>query len=648
MKKFTLLFCVFLLFQTSNNLFASHPQLFGPTDFEVEAPSFFVEGVETTGTLVCLDESKLIEAQNMVSVVINGERKNLQFKGGKAAFKVMFDRPEPMSIKAGGYIYVQDVNPIPIWMSIIPPLLVIGLAVITKEVVSSLMFGILAGVTITGFYSSSESVFLGFFKLIDTYVVDSMTDSGHVSVIIFSTVIGGIVALISKNGGMQGVVNLISKKATNAKRGQLVTWSLGLAIFFDDYANTLVVGNTMRSLTDKLKISREKLSYLVDSTAAPVAAIALITTWIGAELGYIEGALENINSGGEQISMASYHIFLGSLEYAFYPIFCLAFMLILILKNKDFGPMYKAEVKARNSEALHASDLHTATFEEFEPKEGVKPRFWNALIPILVIIGGTVIGLLATGHDPSVWSDDGMSFGTKLSVTIGNSDSYKALLWASLSGLVVAILITILQRIMTLRESVEVSIEGFKTMVNAIIILILAWSLASITDHMHTADFLAGLSAGNVSIWLLPAITFLISALVAFSTGSSWGTMAIVYPLMLPLSWSLGMEQGVEPEIAMALFLNVTSCVLSGSVLGDHCSPISDTTILSSLATQCDHLEHVRTQMPYALTVGLVAVFFTTISTYFSMPWYLTFPLGIGMLFGVVHYFGKEVPLAQA
>jgi Na+/H+ antiporter NhaC len=310
--------------------------------------------------------------------------------------------------------------------------------------------------------------------------------------------------------------------------------------------------------------------------------------------------------------------------------------------------MYKAEVRARSSEALHGTDLHTHVFEEFEPKEGVKPRFWNALIPILVIIGGTVFGLLATGHDPEIWNDASTSFGNKLSVTIGNSDSYKALLWASLSGLVVAIFITILQRIMTLRESVDVSIEGFKTMVNAIIILILAWSLASITDHMHTADYLAGLASGSVSIWMLPAITFLISALVAFSTGSSWGTMAIVYPLMLPLSWSLGMDQGVEPAIAMALFLNVTSCVLSGSVLGDHCSPISDTTILSSLATQCDHLDHVKTQMPYALTVGLVAVIFTTVSTYFGMSWYLTFPLGIAVLYAIVHFFGKEVPLPQA
>jgi Na+/H+ antiporter NhaC len=270
---------------------------------------------------------------------------------------------------------------------------------------------------------------------------------------------------------------------------------------------------------------------------------------------------------------------------------------------------------------------------------------WNAIIPILVVILGTVAGLLYTGidADPSAWSSSELPFGRKLSTVIGNSDSYKALLWSSTFGLIVAILLSTLRRTLTFSDSILASIEGFKTMVPAIVILILAWSLAALTDQMHTADYLAGLSEGRLAVWALPAVTFLLSAVVAFSTGSSWGTMAIIYPIMLPLAWALSLESGMEAALAMEIFLNTTSCVLAGAVLGDHCSPISDTTILSSLATRCDHLQHVKTQMPYALTVGLVAVIFTTLSALFSIPWLLNYLIGIALLYLVVSLLGKKV-----
>ncbi len=481
-------------------------------------------------------------------------------------------------------------------------------------------------------------------------MVDSLADTGHISVILFSMLIGGIVALISKNAGMQGVVDLVARRATSAKRGQLVTWFLGIAIFFDDYANTLVVGNTMRSLTDRLRVSREKLSYIVDSTAAPIAAIALITTWIGAELGYIENALQAIESSSTQAGTSNaltdqspYAIFLGSLQYAFYPIFTLLFILFLIIQKRDFGPMYRAELDARKN-GLNTGSSSQTDMADFEPEPGIKPNFWNALIPIAIVVLGTVVGLIYTGYSASVWSDSSMGFFQKVATTIGQSDSYKALLWSSAGGLIVALGLTSLKRLLSFGKSIEASLSGFKTMINAVVVLILAWSLAAVTDQMHTADFLAGLAEGKVAYWLIPAITFIISALVAFSTGSSWGTMAIVYPLMLPLGWELSMLESVPFEQAFQIFLNITSCVLAGSVLGDHCSPISDTTILSSLASRCDHIAHVRTQLPYALTVGIISVGYTTLTAVVDIPWYIVFPSGGIILYFIVKYIGREVP----
>jgi len=444
-----------------------------------------------------------------------------------------------------------------------------------------------------------------------------------------------MVALISNNGGMQGVVNILSRYANNPRSGQFVTWLLGIAIFFDDYANTLVVGNTMRPVTDRLKISREKLSYIVDSTAAPIAAIAFVTTWIGAELSYIQDGINVIG-----LNETAYDIFLNSLKYSFYPVLALLFILILIFKGKDFGPMLTAE---RNARKFGISDKHPGSHGEFQETKTKNERWFNAVIPVVVIVAGTIIGLVSTGLQNTGWNEE-LGFSKNLSNVIGHADSYKALLWSSLAGVVVAVLLTISQRIMTLKESIESLIKGFKTMLTAVLILVLAWSIALITQYMHTADFISGILVEvNMAPFLIPALTFILAALVAFSTGSSWGTMAILYPLMLPSSWLIAQQYGLDYDQSIAIFYNVVSAVLAGSVLGDHCSPISDTTILSSLASSCNHIEHVRTQLPYALTVGVVATLFGTIPAAYGVPSYILFPVDMVILYFVVVLFGRKV-----
>lgn len=530
---------------------------------------------------------------------------------------------------------------IPLWMSILPPLLSIILALITKQVIISLFAGILIGAwTFKGL--SFSAIIQGFLHTIDTLLVDALTDSGHASVIIFSMLIGGMVAIISKNGGMQGIVDKLSKFANSAKNTQFVTWLVGVLIFFDDYANTLIVGNTMRPVTDKFKISREKLAYIVDSTAAPIAAIALITTWIGAELGYIADAIDHIS-----LDESPYLIFLKSLKYSIYPILTLLFILILIKSGKDFGPMFKAERNARNKNEFNThsnSDNNISKEqEEFSPAPEITKYYLNGLIPILTLIIGTITGLFITGYSAEVWQSDG-GFFNKLSITIGNANSYTALLWSSSVGVLVAIVLSLTTKTLNATQSMEALLTGFKTMLPTMIILLLAWSLAETTQILQTSDFLINLFIGVVSVKWIPLITFILSALISFSTGTSWGTMAILYPLLLPLTWSLGIESNMEEVVLLPIFYNVVASVLGGSVLGDHCSPISDTTVLSSMASGCNHIEHVRTQMPYALSVGFISILLGGVAVVFiNLPFLLVIAIGVAYSYVVIHIFGKQV-----
>jgi Na+/H+ antiporter NhaC len=536
------------------------------------------------------------------------------------------------------------------WLSLIPPLLAIFMALLFKEVISSLFAGIFLGAAIIAVSASGsiKDIFTAFLTSLDTYIVDSLVSEDHISIILFSLLIGGMVAIISKNGGMLGIVNRISRIAKTPKSGQFATWLLGVSIFFDDYANSLVVGNTMRSITDKLRISREKLSYIVDSTAAPVSALAFISTWIAAELSYIEDGMVHLVGMPEGLS--PYRVFLMSLPYSFYPILTLAFILFLIFTGKDFGPMLKAEQRTRKTGAVNREGTAAAANEDlshFTPIDGVVPKAYNAVIPVLVLVIGVLIGLVYTGWDAEVWNNPELNFGAKLSQIIGNSDSYSALMWASLTGLLVSIVMTLFQGKLALVKIMDVMGGGFKAMMGAMIILTLAWALQGITTDIHTADFLTDLVGTKISPYWFPVITFILGALVSFSTGSSWGAMAILYPLVIPLAWKVSLSAGLPMDEVLPIFANVVASVLAGSVLGDHCSPISDTTILSSLACDCDHIDHVRTQLPYALVVGVVSILLGIIPVSFGIPNWICFLISLGALWALIRFYGRytsEIP----
>ena len=530
------------------------------------------------------------------------------------------------------YAFGPVSGPMPLWMSILPPLVAIVMALLIKEVISSLFVGILTGTFLMALYggaSPASALGGGLLRVVDTYVVGSLFDADHVTIIVFTLLIGGMVRIITANGGMQGVVNWLSRRAKGPRSGQLMTFFMDLCIFFDDYSNTLVVGNTMRPIADKLKVSREKLAYIVDSTSEPVVAVAFVTTWIGAELSYISDGIKTIG-----LDASAYSVFFHSLAYSFYPFLTLAFVLMVILSGRDYGPMLKAERKARQ-----VSSMET----EMTERVSRPAHIVDALIPLLVLIFGTVIGLVATGYDASVWQA-GTGFFSKLSSTIGAANSYQALLWASLASLLTAIVVTLLRGSLTFGKVMEEMVEGFKSMLNAVLILTMAWSIALVTKDMHTAEFVSQLLVQwSLSPVLVPVLTFVLAALIGFSTGTSWGTMAILYPLILPASWLLCQEQGLSVDATMPLFYNVVASVLAGAVMGDHCSPISDTTIMSSLASSCNHLQHVATQMPYALTVGGVALLIGVLPTALGLPSWAAFLIGFLVLGLIVRMVGKKV-----
>jgi len=393
---------------------------------------------------------------------------------------------------------------------------------------------------------------------------------------------------MSRSGGTHGVVKALEPYATTPRRAQVVTWLMGVAIFFDDYSNTLIVGNTMRPVTDRHRVSREKLAYLVDSTAAPVACVALVSTWIGYQVSLVGDALEKAGS-----DLNPFAVFLRSIPFAFYPIFALVVTFTIAVSGRDWGPMLAAERRARAGELMAAASQPLADYEStgLAPDDDTPRRWWNAAVPVLLVILTTFAGLYVTGRE-SLLADGAATF--SMSDIIGASDPFTVLLWASLVGLTVSIVLAVGQRALTVRESLEAMVNGFKSMLMAFVVLTLAWSLGQVCTDLATAAYIKGAVGPHVPPGLLPVAIFLVAAAVSFSTGTSWGTMAILTPLAVPLILA------EAPGDTMILEATVAA-ILGGSVFGDHCSPISDTTILSSMASSCDHVDHVRTQLPYAL-----------------------------------------------
>jgi len=519
------------------------------------------------------------------------------------------------------------------WIAILPPLLTIAVALTIKRVVPALFLGIWMGAWAINDFSL-VGLWSGLLETFQVYVANALSNPDHTAIVLFSMMVGGMVGIISRNGGMQGIVNHIVKWADSARHACIATASLGVAIFFDDYANTLVVGNTMRPVTDSMRVSRAKLAYIVDSTAAPVACIAIVTTWIGYEIGLIGDSISKMPG----LETEAYLLFLNTLPYSFYPILAVSFVFMVSASGRDFGPMLEAERLAQQhgSEKSGSKTGSNQETESIRPVDGKPQRAFNAYIPVAVMVLGVLVGLYVTGREAV-----GDIAEPTLQEIIGNANSYTALMWASLTSMMTAAFLTLAQRIMNLEEVVNAWYHGVRAMLMAMIILILAWSLGEVTDILKTADFLVSILGDSLPTFVLPAMVFILAALTAFATGSSWGAMGILFPLAMPLTWAVMMAQGQTGPEYMHILYSSIAAILSGAVWGDHCSPISDTTILSSLASGCDHIEHVRTQLPYALTVGGAAILFGSIMTALGSPWWLGIGIGLVVLWLILRFYGK-------
>jgi len=512
------------------------------------------------------------------------------------------------------------------WLSLIPPLLAIGLAFLTRDAVFSLAAACLAGVLLMG------QGLAGFPELLTT----ALGNREFMWICLVEICIGILVAFYQRSGAIRMFSSRVTRFTTNRKDTQTLGWSLGLFIFFSDYFSPLFVGPVMRDMTDRSRISREKLAYIVDSTAAPVVCIALITTWIGYEVSLIDDALKGI----EQLSdVTAYSVFLHSIPYSFYPILAVTFVLIVASTGRDMGPMYAAEVRARAGqvEPISSDEMPALQGDTLEPKPNVPLRAANAFVPIIVLIVGLGVSLYITGKMELVDEID-------LTITkiIGASDPFKAMMWASFAGALAAAGMSISQRILSAHETVDAWYGGARATLFGMIVLILAWSMADVTGGLNAKGYLISVLGDSLPIVLVPAIVFVLAAVTAFATGTSWGTMGILMPLVIPLAWAVMSVHDMANPMGMHILYSSVASSLAGAVWGDHCSPISDTTVLSSIASGCDHIEHVRTQMPYAIMVGVVAVLIGTIPGAYGLSPWISIIAGVAVLYGVLRYFGRK------
>lgn len=527
--------------------------------------------------------------------------------------------------------------------SILPPLVAIALAIITHEVIFALFAGIYVGAVLS-FAPGGVSEWFGalgggFFKTIDTYIHHALADPDHVSIILFTLAIGGTVGVVGRSGGIEGMVRLASKKVKGPVFSQLSTWFMGVLVFFDDYANCIIVGNTMRAISDKFRVSREKLSFIIDATAAPVSSLMIISTWIGYELGLIGDAFKACG-----ISQDPYMVFVYSIPYRFYPIILLTFIPIMILSRRDFGPMLNAERRALKTGQVIRPGSQVIAGEEdsrFRIDPGTPRRAFNAVIPIVVLVAGVMIGMWASGHSAiAAKSGDAAANSASLRDILSNANSFASLMWASLASSVVAIIMVICQRILTFGKAITAWVDGAKSMFVAVIILTLAWAIGGVTKDLKTADYVAGIVKGVLSPYFLPAVVFVAAAVTSFATGTSWGTMAILFPVVVPIAHKLGMS--LPPDSAVTYMHVCVGTILSGAVFGDHCSPISDTTIISSTACSMDHMDHVNTQIPYCLAIGGIALLAGYLPAGFGFNPYISNLLGIGLAAALLFAIGKK------
>lgn len=466
--------------------------------------------------------------------------------------------------------------------SLFPPVIAIGLALITKEVYSSLFVGILSGGII--YAVASETGFEGTFKaVVQDGLITNLSNAYNVGILVFLVVLGIIVVLMNKAGGSRAYGEWAAAHIKGRRGAALSTFFLGVLIFVDDYFNCLTVGSVMRPVTDKHNISRSKLAYLIDSTAAPICIIAPISSWAAA----VSGTVEGVNG----ISL-----FINTIPYNLYALLTILMVIFISVSDTDYGPMKIHEDNAKNGDIFTTQNN---TYEQDAQPVTERGKVIDLILPVAVLIVFCVVGMIYTG---------GFFSGTDFVTAFANCDAAYGLSLGSISALIVIIAYYMFRRVLKFNECMDSIAAGFKQMVPAILILTFAWTLKTMTNHLEAGAFVSGVvqSATALSV-LLPVILFVVAIGLAFATGTSWGTFGILIPIVTSVFEADLANVSQTGEIPSMVIICISAC-LAGAVCGDHCSPISDTTIMASTGAQCDHVNHVSTQLPYALTVAAVCV----------------------------------------
>eukprot|EP00040_Diaphanoeca_grandis_P035510 m.223538 g.223538 ORF g.223538 m.223538 type:complete len:724 (-) comp33404_c0_seq5:82-2253(-) len=522
-------------------------------------------------------------------------------------------------------------------VTIIPPIVTILFAIATRDVLLSLYFGVLTG----AFIVSNFNPVTAFLRSLDTYILGSIVDDDHSSILIFTWLISGMIACMVKCGGGGGLVLALNKYARTPRSGGLLIASMSMLIFFDDYANTLIVGQTMKPIADQLLISREKLAFLVDGIAAPITSISPVSSWIGFEVSLIEQTMQSLTfeqdvDFNRECYDEPYIIFLNTIQFRFYPIFLLMLQFALVIWGRELGPMLTAERKARcgrlispnptdeldqQLEALSTNN-NAGLLDKMWPSADTPLRWWNGVVPIFIVVVAVIAALVSTGIDGC--NDKELPLSAQN--IFGQSDSTRSLLYASAIGVIAIFLLVVIQRVdsngkivlfgcgrkktlaplLSLVAMRKTLVEGMGNIMDAVLTLILAWAIGSTFQDCQTGDYISHALRGSLPPEIYPTLTFVMASFLALITGTAWGTMAILFPIVVPAA-----HEAAPCNINVVY--GTIAGILAGAVFGDHCSPISDTTLLASIACQCPLPSHVWTQAPYAAITAVIAILFGTL-----------------------------------
>ena len=512
-------------------------------------------------------------------------------------------------------------------ITLIPTILAVILAFITHNVLFSLLVGFLSGVLILTFVdSTSISQFpIQLFNQTYTSLKNVIIDIGNLEVMLLVLVVGGMIEVVRSSGGFEALAIRLTKRINTPRKAGLIGSLLGCLIFFDDYANSLIVGPIMKPITDRVKVSREKLSYIVDSTAAPVTGIALISSWVAVEISAIDSGLEIVGS-----DLSSFYLFVNSIPFCFYCLFCLSFIFLNSILGRDFGPMLKAEKRARNGQPVSEESKAIESNSHNEIKDRIGKRIFVGVGSILLLVLFATISFYINGRKNAIVAnalDITSPFNIRnLMTIISYADTINLVTLSALIGSLFAIIFGCIFKLFDLKNAIKSWLVGAKNLFPTIIVLIFAWSLADVTYRLGTTYYIVEIISANVPSVLTPALIFVTCCVVSCASGS-YGSLFVVMPLAIPLAFKVvSMGVGIDEEVYLLICV---ASVMAGSIFGDHCSPVTDCTILSALGSGCTTMEHCRTQLPYAITCAVISIICGILLTSIGVNVYISLIIGI-------------------